>query len=181
MGGERQEHHRKLPPLNMIRTTTAARPFSRGLANIISARAGYGPAIRKASVTSRFHSLAAKRPQVAAPQFRPVLIPQLRYATKTGVPKHDKIDVAAERKLGSKELESDPEAVTTDSSVRQVFESSQAPIEEEDNEVLRGVKQDLVSFNILPSAGLIDYRTETTAFGHYLTSIAYDSRLLRSP
>ncbi|OBT57633.1 hypothetical protein VE04_05027 [Pseudogymnoascus sp. 24MN13] len=129
----------------MIRTTTttAARPFSRGLANVISARAGYGPAIRKVSVISQFHSLAAKRPQVAVPQFRPVLIPQLRYATKTGVPKHDKIDAAAERKLGAKKLESYPEAVTTDSSVRQVFESSEAPIEEEDNEVLRGVKEDL--------------------------------------
>jgi hypothetical protein len=67
----------------------------------------------------------------------------LRYATKTGVPKYDKIDVAAERKLGNQKLEGNPEAVTSDSSVRQVFESSQAPIEEEDNEVLRGVKQDI--------------------------------------
>ncbi|OBT86954.1 hypothetical protein VE02_04567 [Pseudogymnoascus sp. 03VT05] len=127
----------------MIRTTATARPFSRGLANVISARSGYGLAIRKASVTSQFHSLAAKRPQIAAPQFRPVLVPQLRYVTKTGVPKHDKIDVAAEKQLGAKPLESDPETVTTDSSVRRVFESSQAPIEEEDDEVLRGVKQDL--------------------------------------
>ncbi|KFY53359.1 hypothetical protein V496_07690 [Pseudogymnoascus sp. VKM F-4515 (FW-2607)] len=127
----------------MIRSTTAARPLSRGLANVISARAGYGPTIRKVSVTTQFHSLAAKRPQVASPpQFRPVhIIPQLRYVTKTGVPKHDKIDVEAEKKIASAKLESNPEAVTTDSSVRQVFESSQAPAEE-DNEVLRGVKDD---------------------------------------
>ncbi|KFY23215.1 hypothetical protein V493_06008 [Pseudogymnoascus sp. VKM F-4281 (FW-2241)] len=128
----------------MIRTTAAARPISRGLPNVIAARAGYGPAIRKASVTSQFHSLAAKRPQtVVLPQFRPVLIAQLRYATKTGVPKHDKIDVAAEKKLRDAKLQSNPEAVTSDSSVRHVFESSQAPVEEEDNEVLRGVKDDL--------------------------------------
>ncbi|OBT65476.1 hypothetical protein VE03_05012 [Pseudogymnoascus sp. 23342-1-I1] len=128
----------------MIRTTATARPLSRGLANVISVGAGYGPIIRKVSVTTQFHSLAAKRPQVASPpQFRPVhIIPQLRYVTKTGVPKHDKIDVAAEKKLGAVKLESDPEAVTSDSSVRQVFESSQATIEE-DNEVLRGVKNDL--------------------------------------
>ncbi|KFY08478.1 hypothetical protein V492_06195 [Pseudogymnoascus sp. VKM F-4246] len=126
----------------MIRSTTAARPISRGLANVISARAGYGLAIRKANVKPQFHSLAAKRPQAALPQFRPVLIPQLRFATKTGVPKHDKIDVEAEKRLARETLESDPEAVTSDSSVRQVFESSQAPVEE-DNEVLRGVKQDL--------------------------------------
>lgn len=147
----------------MIRTTAAARPISRGLANVISTRAGYGPAIRKASVTSQFHSLAAKRPQVALPQFRPVLIPQLRYATKTGVPKHDKIDLEEESKLARAKLKSNPEAVTTDSSVRQVFESSQIPIEEEDNEVLRGVKEDLVSFNLVPLAGLINHRTETPA------------------
>ncbi|KFZ17660.1 hypothetical protein V502_04473 [Pseudogymnoascus sp. VKM F-4520 (FW-2644)] len=127
----------------MIRTTAATRPISRGLANVISARAGYGPAIRKASVTTQFHSLAAKRPQAPFPQFRPVLIPQLRYATKTGVPKYDKIDLEEESKLARAKLKSYPEAVTTDSSVRQVFESSEIPIEEEDNEVLRGVKEDL--------------------------------------
>ncbi|KFY00641.1 hypothetical protein V490_01267 [Pseudogymnoascus sp. VKM F-3557] len=127
----------------MIRTTAAARPISRGLANVISARAGYGPAIRKASVTTQFHSLAAKRPQPAVPQFRPVLIPQLRYATKTGVPKLDKIDVEAEKKIAQSKLKSDPEAVTTDSSVRHVFESKGPMVEEENNEVLSGLKEDL--------------------------------------
>lgn len=143
----------------MIRTTAKARPFSRGLANVIAARAGYGPDIRKASVASQIHSLAAKRPQVAMRQFWPVLIPQLRYATKTGVPKHDKIDVAAEKKLAKETLESDPEAVTTDSSVRRVFESSEAPVEED--EVLRGVKQDLVSFNLVTLDELIKRGKET--------------------
>lgn len=162
----------------MIRTTATARPFSRGLANVISARAGYSPAIRNAGVTSQFHSLAAKRPQVALPQYQPVLIPRLRYATKTGVPKHDKIDVAAEKRLANETLESDPEAVTTDSSVRQVFESGQAPVEEEEHEVLRGVKQDLVSVTLV---GLINYRRETLSFEYHLTTIEYDQRLICPP
>lgn len=156
----------------MIRTTAAARPISRGLANVISVRAGYGPAIRKASVTTQFHSLASKRPQPAVPQFRPVLIPQLRYATKTGVPKLDKIDVEAEKKIAQAKLKSDPEAVTTDSSVRHVFESgSKGPmIEEENNEVLSGVKEDLVSFNLEPLLHFINFRMETRTLEYYLTA-----------
>lgn len=165
----------------MIRTTAAARPISRGLANVISVRAGYSPAIRKASVTTQFHSLAAKRPQAAFFQFRPVLIPQLRYATKTGIPNYDKIDLEAERKLAEKKLTGDPEAVTSGSSVRQVFESSQTPVQEEDNEVLRGVKDDLVSCSLMPSACSINRQMETPALEYYLTAIEYDQRLIRSP
>lgn len=159
----------------MIRSTTAARPLSRGFANVISARAGFGPTIRKASVTTQFHSLAAKRPQVASPpQFRPVhIITQLRYVTKTGVPKHDKIDVEAEKKIASAKLERNPEAVTTDSSVRQVFESSQAPAEE-DNEVLRGVKDDFVSLNLVSLAGL---RTES----HFVILPNFHSKRSKTP
>lgn len=122
----------------MIRTT-ASRPISRGLNNVISTRLGYSFAQKRVCVASHFHSLAAKRPQVVISPIRPVIVPQLRYATKTGTPKFDKIDKEAEKKLTGVKLGSDPEAVTTDSSVRKVVEPSKA-VPEEDNEILGGAK-----------------------------------------
>lgn len=134
----------------MLRATTTSRPISRGLASALSKRLGYGLANSEANITSHFHTLGAKGPRVLASQFRPVKIPLLRYATKSGTPKYDKIDQAVEKQLADKKLGSDPEAVTTGSSVRKVFEQSQTPIDE--GEVMGGLRADLVSFGASSSS-----------------------------
>lgn len=100
--------------------------------------------MRKATLASHFHTFEVKRPQVAFQELRPVVIPKLRYATKPRVPKVDEKDTANEKRIAEEELGSNPEGVSTTSSVRHVFESGQAPVEE-DNEVLGGLKQDFVS------------------------------------
>lgn len=127
----------------MFRATTS-RPISRGLANVVFSRTGYGFAMRKTNLASHFHAFEAKRPQVAFQTLRPVVTPKLRYATKSRIPKVDEIDTANEKRIAEEELGSNPEGVSTTSSVRHVFESGQAPVEE-DNEVLGGLKQDFVS------------------------------------
>lgn len=123
--------------------TTATRSIPESLSRAASTALKCGRSHGKKDLTSQFHSLGAKRPQVVVSQFQPRTTPLLRYATKPDIPQHDKIDREVERKLAKQKLEVDKEAVTADSSVRKVFETSQAPPEE--GEVLSGVKREFVS------------------------------------
>jgi hypothetical protein len=66
----------------------------------------------------------------------------LFYSTKSR-PSFDKPDVNAEKKLAGKKLKPHPEAVSSDSTVRHVFEGEQR--KEESNEMLSGIKSDIAT------------------------------------
>jgi len=124
----------------MLRTTTT-RPLFKGLAKVPSTRTSYNAAVRNINLTSQIRSLRNKRPRaIITSSFRPGTTSLLQYATKTGPP-YDKIDPNAERKVLEKEIEPHPDAVSADSSVRQVFEPSQKG--DEDSDMLGGIKADL--------------------------------------
>lgn len=123
--------------------TTATRSIPESLSRTVPTRLKHGLSPGKTDITSQFHSLGAKRPQVVVSRFQPLTAPLLRYATSPEIPQHDKINRRQEKELAKQKLEVDKEAVTADSSVRKVFETSQARAEE--GEVLGGVKRDIVS------------------------------------
>lgn len=88
-------------------------------------------------------SLSLKRPQsLRITEYRPRSLAIQWYATTSGPP-FDHIDAKKEAKIAGKKLEVDPEDVSTNSSVRSVFEEGQG---QEEVDMLAGVKQDLVCF-----------------------------------
>jgi hypothetical protein len=136
----------------MLRITTTRRVL-KGLVNIPTIRSSYSvaSATRKSNVTSKTRSLSTKRPRVIAPTaFRIAIIPSLRYATKAGS-LFDKTDQGAERRNIEKKLEGDPDTGTGTSSVRPIFEESQTKKDEEDADMLRGIKSDIVRSSWQPT------------------------------
>jgi hypothetical protein len=91
-----------------------------------------------------------KRPSVMVPGSQRVKSSVLYYATQSGPP-YDKIDPKTENKIAANKLHPDPEAVSGGSSVRHVFEDSQAP-KTDDADMLAGIRHDVVSsiFNRFP-------------------------------
>jgi hypothetical protein len=81
-----------------------------------------------------------KRPQVLFSLSRPTAT-SLLYATKSEPP-YDHTDTKAEAKLAEQPIAPHPEAVSSGSSVRHVFEQGQGPKPDED-QILGGIKADL--------------------------------------
>ena len=140
----------------MMRTTT-----TRSLPRAFSQAAQY----KSSSITlnaARFTSIAYKAHKAVASLPKASLASQLRWSTsgysvKPGAPQLDKVDKEAEKKLAAQKLEVDPEGVTGTSSTTQVFESAPKVAKEAggpevpENEVLGGIKADLVGSHMLHS------------------------------
>lgn len=71
-----------------------------------------------------------------------------RYATHPGNP-FDKIDKKHEQKVEHEVLEPEPEHVSSTSSVHQVFHEKATEEPEKDEDMLAGVKADLVGFSVV--------------------------------
>ena len=97
------------------------------------------------------HSLSLSRPRsLALALHKPSCIPFLRHASNQPAKPVDHIDKAEEKAIGKERLEPHPEEVSTVSTVHQVFHEKAEPPkaeepEEEDVDMLAGVKSDFVS------------------------------------
>ena len=121
----------------MLRST-ATRSLLKSFSKAPTVRSSYSAASASFRNAAALQQLSSRRPQVLASITRPT-ITSLLYTTK---PPYDKIDAKEEKKVLEKKIEPDPESVSTASSVRHVFEGSQAPPKQED-EMMAGVKADL--------------------------------------
>jgi hypothetical protein len=127
----------------MLRSFTTKSISGSGLRTIVSKPAP-ASAVQFNFVT-RYHSLSSKRPRaLVATQHSPFRGALLRFKTTNDGPSVDKIDTKGEAKLAKAKLVPDPAAVSGSSSVRQVFEESQAP--KDDVDMLAGIKADIVSW-----------------------------------
>jgi hypothetical protein len=122
----------------MLRTT-ATRSLLKSFTNR-TARSSYSAASVKFRNATPIRQLNKNRPQVLQSLARPTTT-SLFYATKSGPP-YDKVDPKAEEKFAKGRLESAPEEVSAGSSVRHVFEESQAP-KRGDDAMMGGIKADL--------------------------------------
>ena len=125
----------------MLRTT-ATRSLLKCFPKAPAARVSYRPAsshFRNAAPTRQLNN--RPRPQISQSLTRPT-ITSLFYATKSEPP-YDTIDPKLEKKISKEHLESAPEGVSAGSSVRHVFEASQAPKHKGDDEMMGGIKADL--------------------------------------
>ena len=121
-----------------------------------STRATFTNVFRKPHPVSAPRTISFKRPtNLAVTLHKPMNTAIQRYAsTHPGTP-YDHIDKKAEKRIGKSEIEPDPEAVSTDSTVRHVFTEEGVEEREKDTDMLAGVKADLVGSEILQSFGLI--------------------------
>lgn len=127
----------------MLRTSST-RPLLKSLCAPSSARISSGIASRIPNSNAQLRTLSAKRPQpLIANTLRPVTSTSIRYATNKNGPPFDVIDKEEEKKLAETPIEPHPSEVSGGSSVRHVFEESQAP--KNDDDMLAGMKSDIVS------------------------------------
>ena len=90
------------------------------------------------------NKLSLQKPLTLALALRKPLSTSLqRYATKPGTP-YDHVDKKHEETVVHEKLEPNPEEVSTTSSVHQVFHEKGVEEEEKDEDMLAGVKADLV-------------------------------------
>ena len=90
----------------------------------------------------------------------PAALPRIQRSQYATIP--NKRDVEFEKETAKKKLEARPEEVSVESSVRHVFEETAAAGQEaakDEQDVLKGVKQDLVSFSILQSRVVYSQRS----------------------
>ena len=96
-------------------------------------------------MTYSSRSLGAKWPStLALAPHKPVATALQRYASTHPGTAFDHIDQKREDKIAKTEIPADPEAVSTDSSVRHVFSEEGVEEPEKETDMLAGVKQDLV-------------------------------------
>jgi len=115
------------------------RPIYRSFAKASSTNIPVTSTRRIERLVSQVHVLSGRRPRVSS--LSPIALSTtslLRYATKGGPP-FDKIDAKAEKEVLEKIIQPDPASVSSDSSVRQVFEYSQ---NKEASEVQGGIRGD---------------------------------------
>jgi len=122
----------------MLRST-GTRSLLKPLPRPSSARISYSAASLKFRNAVPRRQLNNKRPQCPS-SFSPPTTLSLFYATKPPEPV-DKIDREAEKRYAQKRLESHPESVSTQSSVRHVLEGSAK--EHKEDEMLGSIKDDL--------------------------------------
>ena len=128
----------------MLRTTST-RPLFKSLFTPSSARVTTGIASRIPASNAQLRTLSARRPQPwIASSLRPVMSTNVRYATNKNGPPFDVVDLKEEEKIAKTPIEPTPESVSGGSSVRHVFEGSQAP-PKGDEDMLAGIKADAVS------------------------------------
>ncbi|RDW68380.1 hypothetical protein BP5796_09037 [Coleophoma crateriformis] len=122
----------------MLRNS-AMRSVRNTFAKLPQARPSYnGAAIRIHTASLTCPSLS-RRPQIPISRPQSTVISML-YATKSG-PAYDKINLEEEKKLAETPISPHPESVSTESSVRHVFEKGQGL--KEDGEMLAGLKSDV--------------------------------------
>lgn len=108
-------------------------------------RKAFVPTVPRAQLTSSSRSLVAKWPSTLAIAPRKPLAAALqRYASTSPGTAFDHIDQKRENKIAKTEIPADPEAVSTDSSVRQILSEKGVEEPETETDMLAGVKQDLV-------------------------------------
>ena len=91
---------------------------------------------------------AQNRAPLALVPHKPFSTSLQRYSTHPGNP-FDKIDKKHEEAVEHEKIEAHPEEVSVSSSVHQVFHEKGVEEEEKDEDMLAGVKADLVSFSCL--------------------------------
>ena len=128
----------------MLRTSST-RPLFKSLCAPSSSRITSGLASKVPSNNAQLRTLSARRPQPSiTSSLRPVTSTSIRFATNKNGPPYDVVDKEAEKKIAETPIEPHPEQVSGGSSVRHVFEKSQAPPEPEED-MLAGMKADIVS------------------------------------
>lgn len=118
----------------------ATRSVLRSLIKAPTARSSYVAASSQFRHALPLRQLSSKRPQVLAALARPQTT--LFYATKP-TDHSSPLDPEAEKKLAQEIIEADPDHISAESSVRHVFEESQAPKEESSGDMTAGLKADL--------------------------------------
>ncbi|KAG4429502.1 hypothetical protein IFR05_015014 [Cadophora sp. M221] len=121
--------------------STATRSLLRSFTKAPTARSSYNTASSQSRHALPLRQLSKKRPQVLAALARPPTT-TLFYATKSTTP-NTPLEPGAEKKLADEIIKPHPETVSAESSVRHVFEESQAPKEESGGEMTAGLKSDL--------------------------------------
>ncbi|KAG0652476.1 Transmembrane 69 [Hyphodiscus hymeniophilus] len=122
----------------MLRTT-ATRTLLKGFSRVPTARSSYNTASTKLGNATPLCKLNNRRPQILSLS-RPT-ISSLLYATKHPGP-YDPLDPKEAKKVLDSKIEPHPDDVSAGSSVRHVFEESQAEKKDGD-EMLGGIKADL--------------------------------------
>jgi len=115
----------------------ATRSLLRNLTRTPPSRASYTAASSQVRNAAPLRQLSNKRPQVLTCFPRPTTT-ALLYATKSELPFHE-IDTKAEGKVAETKIEAHPDEISAGSSVRHVFEPSQAKADE----MTGGLKADL--------------------------------------
>ena len=123
----------------MLRST-ATRSLLKGFSRVPAARSSYNTAPARLRNATPLRQLNHKRPQILVSLSRPTTT-ALLYATKTPSP-YDPVDPKEEKKILDSKIEPHPEDVSAGSSVRHVFEGSQAEKQEGDI-MLGGIKADI--------------------------------------
>jgi len=123
----------------MLRAT-ATRSLLKSFTKAPVARSSYTAASAKFRNPVPAPQLTIRRPQVLKSLARPAT--SAFYATNPNGPPWDKIDTKAEEEIGKQRMKPDPEHVTGGSSVRHVFEESQAPKHQEED-MMAGIKADI--------------------------------------
>lgn len=138
----------------MIRSG-APRSITRSLTRFTqsASRKPFVPTLIRAQLISSTHSHVSKWPStLAIAAHKPLATALQRYASTHPGPgtAFDHIDQKREEKIAKTEIPVDPEAVSTDSSVRHVFTEEGVEEPEKETDMLAGVKQDLVRAPISP-------------------------------
>ena len=143
----------------MMFRSTGTRSLLKSISRHLSAKTSYSAASLKFRNVALLGQLNNNtRPRVP-PLFRPTTL-SLLYATKPSEPL-DRIDREAEKRYAQKKLESHPESVSTQSSVRHVLEGSGQ--KDKDDEMLGSIKDDIKS--IKDTFGLKDVPRESLLLG----------------
>jgi hypothetical protein len=122
----------------MLRSTTT-RSLFKSFTKAPVARSSYTAASAKFRTPSPAPQLRI-RPQILSPLTRPAT--SAFYATNPNGPPYDKIDTKAEKEVGNRKIQPDPDNVSGGSSVRHVFEEGQAP-KHQDDDMMAGIKADI--------------------------------------
>jgi hypothetical protein len=140
--------------------STAARSLLKGFTKVPAASSSYNIASSRLHNTTSLHRLNRKRPQVLLFLSRPPTTSRV-YATKPPGP-YDKTDPQEQKKISESKLKPKPAEVSAASSVRHVFEESQAGKEGGD-EVVRGLMGDF--HTIKDTFSLSEVPRESLYFG----------------
>lgn len=142
----------------MLRST-GTRSLLKCYSRPLSARTSYSATSLKSRSLVPLRQLNNRRPQVASSLSRST-ISSLLYATKSSTPV-DKIDRESEKIYAQQKLESHPESVSTQSSVRHVLEGSKK--EHKEDEMMGSLKDDIKTMK--DTFGLKDVPREPLLLG----------------